>query len=63
MGEQMISKPASRMGLFRPTSRVAAPSAGSDLEGETKRLSRGMRVKDSCMEVGAGGERERERDR
>ena len=64
----MISKPASRMGLLRPTSRVAASRAMSELEGEMKRLSRGIRVKDSCRERGRGeggerGGRERERER
>ena len=56
----MISKPASRIGLFRPTSSVAAPMAGSFLVFVTQMLSRGIRVKDSCEE-GREGEREKER--
>ena len=56
VGEQMISKPASRMGLFSPTSRVAAPRAGSDLEADIQILSRGMRVSKASY-----GGRERER--
>ena len=62
----MISNPASRIGLFSPTSSVAAPMAGSFLVLATLMLSRGMRVKDSCGVEGKGKEErreEREKDR
>ena len=46
----MISKPASRMGLLRPTSRVAEPKAGSVAASFTHTLSRGIRVRrKSCV--------------
>lgn len=56
VGEHMISNPASKMGLLRPTSRVAEPRAGSTALVSTRTLSWGIREnRYSCRERGKKG--------
>ena len=58
VGEQMISKPASRMALLSPTSSVAEPRAGSVALVSTRTLSWGIR--ENRYSWGYRGERSKE---
>ena len=56
VGEQIISNPASKMGLLSPTSSVASASFGSMLESSVRRASLGIRERElSCCRVAEVG--------